>query len=141
MAERERPSNSRATVLIVDDDTDTLKLVSITLQQAGYEVRRAPSGAEALKMLDDLNPDAIVLDLMMPLMSGMELMRLLKVKFPWPPPVIMFTAKGQIEDKIEGMESGAFRYLVKPVAKEALLGAIKDAIREKRGRPRLTGRW
>jgi two-component system, OmpR family, response regulator VicR len=141
MADQETPSNKRPTVLIVDDDTDTLNLMSMTIQRAGYVVRRAPSGSEALKVLDELTPDAIILDLMMPMMSGMEVMRLLKIKFPWPPPVIMFTAKGQIEDKVEGLESGAFRYLVKPVPREALLAAIKDAVNEKRGRPRLTGRW
>ncbi len=141
MANRDTPSSTRPTVLIIDDDTDTLNLISLTIQRAGYLVRRASSGNEALRLMDAWAPDVIVLDVMMPLMSGMEVMRLLKARFPWPPPVIMFTARGQIEDRVEGMESGAFRYLVKPVPKEALLEAIRDAVKDKRSRPRLTGRW
>jgi DNA-binding response OmpR family regulator len=141
LADHQTPSRKRPTILIVDDDTDTLNLISLTIQRAGYIVRRAPSGNEALKILDEITPDVIILDLMMPRMSGMEVMRVLRAKYPWPPPVIIFTAKGQIEDKVEGMEAGAYRYLVKPVPKEALLGAIKDAVNEKRDRPRLTGRW
>jgi pilus assembly protein CpaE len=127
--------------MVIDDDTDTLKLVTMTIQRAGYRVQHAAGGAEALKILDNISPDVIVLDLMMPMMSGLEVMRQLKVRFPWPPPVVMFTAKGQIEDKVEGMEAGAFRYLVKPVSKDLLLEAIRDAVHEKRGRPRLVGRW
>jgi DNA-binding response OmpR family regulator len=141
MAEDEAPIRRRPNVLIVDDDTDTLNLIAVTIQKAGYVVLRASTGVEALKLMDTVNPDVVVLDLMMPLMSGMEVMRLMKAKFPWPPPVIMFTAKGQIEDKVEGLEAGAFRYLVKPAPKDVLLEAIDAAVREKRGRPRLTGRW
>ena len=141
MADKESSSNTRPIVLIVDDDVDSLSLISIAIQRAGYIVHRATSGNEALKVMDSLTPDVIVLDLMMPLMSGMEGMRLLKAKYPWPPPVIMFTAKGQIEDKVSGMEAGAYRYLVKPTPKDVLLEAIKDAVQEKKGRPRLTGRW
>ena len=138
----QRPSGGRRPlVLVIDDDTDTVKLVTLTIQKAGYRVQHANSGGEALKLMDTVSPDVIVLDVMMPLMSGMEVMRSLKAKFPWPPPVIMFTAKGQIEDKVEGMEAGAFRYLVKPVSRELLLEAIRDAVSEKRGRPRLLGRW
>ena len=141
MSEQRPSSARRPLVLVIDDDTDTLKLVTMTIKRAGYRVQHSSSGNEALKMMDTVAPDVIVLDLMMPLMSGLEVMRLLKSKFPWPPPVILFTAKGQIEDKVEGMEAGAFRYLVKPVSKELLLNAISDAVSEKRGRPRLVGRW
>jgi DNA-binding response OmpR family regulator len=131
----------RPLVLVIDDDTDTLQLVTMTIKRAGYRVENATSGSEALKLLDNVSPDVIVLDLMMPLMSGLEVMRSLKAKFPWPPPVIMFTAKGQIEDRVEGMEAGAFRYFVKPVSREVLIEGIRDAVGEKRGRPRLVGRW
>jgi DNA-binding response OmpR family regulator len=141
MANDQDQVRRRPTVLIVDDDTDTLSLIATTIRKAGYSVLQAASGSEALKLLDSIDPDVVVLDLMMPKMSGMEVMRLMKAKFPWPPPVIMFTAKGQIEDKVEGMEAGAFRYLVKPAPKDVLLEAIEAAIREKKSRPRLTGRW
>jgi DNA-binding response OmpR family regulator len=141
MTDRNTTSEPRPTVMVVDDDADTLKLISITIQRAGYEVYRASSGPEALEQLDRISPDTIVLDLMMPGMSGMEVMTLIKAKFPWPPPVIMFTAKGLIEDRIEGMEAGAFKYLVKPVPKDVLLETVEEAVADKRGRPRLTGRW
>lgn len=141
MTDRTNPSEARRTVMVVDDDADTLILIATAIQRAGYEVCRASSGPQALSQLDHVSPDAIVLDLMMPVMSGMEVMTLLKAKFPWPPPVIMFTAKSLIEDRIEGMEAGAFRYLVKPVPKDVLLVAIQEAVAEKRSRPRLTGRW
>jgi DNA-binding response OmpR family regulator len=141
MTEQQPTGGRRPLVLVIDDDTDTVKLVTMTIQKAGYRVQNATSGSEGLKLLDSVSPDVIVLDMMMPLMSGLEVMRSLKAKFPWPPPVIVFTAKGQIEDKVEGMEAGAFRYLVKPVSRELLLDAIREAVSEKRGRPRLVGRW
>jgi DNA-binding response OmpR family regulator len=141
MSEERPASGFRPLVLVVDDDTDTVKLIAMTIQKAGYRVQHATGGAEALKLLDTVSPDVIILDLMMPLMSGLEVMRMLKAKFPWPPPVIMFTAKSQIEDKVEGMEAGAFRYLIKPVSKDVLLEAIREAVNAKRSRPRLVGRW
>lgn len=139
MIERGTASSKLPLVVVVDDDDDTRKLVTLTIQRAGYRVLQAASGTEVLRMMGSLRPDVIVLDIMMPLMSGMEVMRQLKARFPWSPPVIMFTAKGQIEDKVEGMEAGAFRYLVKPVSKELLLDSIRDAVQAKRGRLRLAG--
>ncbi|MBI3363110.1 MAG: response regulator [Chloroflexi bacterium] len=140
MATEDAPT-SPGRVLVVDDDKDTLLLIGMTLQRAGYEVFRASSGAQALELLGAAEPDVIVLDIMMPEMNGLELLRRLQVKFTWPPPVVFLTAKSQISDRVQGLEAGAFRYLTKPSPKDVLLETVKEAVAEKRGRPRLTGRW
>ena len=127
-------------VLVVDDDPDTLQILGITLQRAGYEVFRASNGGQALEQMELNDPETIVLDVMMPDMSGLEVLRSLKIKYPWPPPVVMLTAKGQITDKVAGMEAGAFKYLIKPISRDQLLETVREAVEAKRNRPRLTGR-
>jgi two-component system OmpR family response regulator len=115
-------------ILIVDDEVDTLNLLATTLAVAGYETAKASSGSAGISLISEFKPDAIILDVMMPEQSGIEVMSTIKKMFPEPPPVIIFSARGRIEDMVDGMEAGAYKYLVKPVSREKLLETIRSAL-------------
>ncbi|MCK4725274.1 MAG: response regulator, partial [Anaerolineales bacterium] len=102
-------------VLLVDDDPDTLRLVSIMLQRQGYDVGAASSGTQALSMIEKEQPDLILLDVMMPDIDGFEVARRIRSNpSSANVPIIMFTAKAQVEDRVKGFEAGADDYLTKP---------------------------
>ncbi|MEJ5240560.1 MAG: response regulator [Anaerolineales bacterium] len=102
-------------ILIVDDDADTLRLVGLMLQRQGYEVVAASNGPQALQKAEEEEPDLILLDVMMPGMDGYEVARRLRANpITANTPILMFTAKSQIDDKLVGFESGADDYLTKP---------------------------
>ncbi|MGQ0602178.1 MAG: response regulator [Anaerolineales bacterium] len=122
------------TILVIDDDIDTLKLVDLMLKKSGYRVMTAPSAALGMEKMKAERPDCIILDIMMPGKTGIELLKELN-QIRSTPPVILFSAKRQIPDVIEGMEAGAFRYLVKTATREQLVKAIEDAIADPRSRP------
>ena len=123
-------------ILVIDDDVDTLKLVGLILQRQGYEVRVANSGAQALATLQSDLPDLILLDIMMPEMDGYEVARKLRTEMPTTDiPIIMFTAKSQLDDKVMGFEAGADDYLTKPTQPRELLAHIKAVLaRSTKGR-------
>jgi len=99
-------------ILIVDDDIDTLKLVGMMLEQKGYEIIATSNGKKAIELANSKLPDLILLDVMMPDMDGYAVSRELRANPETEPiPIIMFTAKSQIDDKIEGLEAGADAYL------------------------------
>lgn len=103
-------------ILIVDDDVQTLRLVGLMLERQGYKIIAANNGIQALHSARTEHPDAILLDIMMPDLDGFEVTRRLR-KLPETGtiPIIMFTAKGQIEDKVTGYQAGADDYLSKPI--------------------------
>ena len=113
-------------VLIVDDDVETLRLVGLMLERQGYQISAADNGERAvLKAQSDL-PNLILLDVMMPDMSGYEVARRLRANNSTANiPIIMFTAKAQVDDKVEGLESGADAYLTKPTQPRELLAQVK----------------
>lgn len=115
-------------ILVVDDEVDTLNLLATTLAVAGYETAKAPNGSAALAMIPEFNPDVVILDVMMPEQSGLEVLATMKKMIAEPPPVIIFSARGRIEDMVDGMEAGAFKYLVKPVSREKLLETVRAAL-------------
>ncbi|MDD2922339.1 MAG: response regulator [Anaerolineales bacterium] len=102
-------------ILIIDDDVDTLKLVGLMLQKQGYEISAASNGALGLAKALEERPNLILLDVMMPDMDGYEVTRRLR-KNPATVaiPILMFTAKTQLDDKVTGFEAGADDYLTKP---------------------------
>ncbi len=104
-----------AKILIIDDDLDTLKLVGVMLQRQGYEISAAADGRQGLAKAFAEKPDIILLDVMMPEMDGYEVARQLR-KNPatQSTPILMFTAKTQLDDKVVGFEVGADDYLTKP---------------------------
>lgn len=113
-------------ILIVDDDVDSLRLIAMMLQRHGYEVGQANSGNQALSKAEAEKPNLIILDVMMPDMNGLEVCRRLRAnpntnKIP----IIMFTAKTLIDDKVKGFEAGADDYLTKPTHPAELASRVK----------------
>jgi CheY-like chemotaxis protein/MinD-like ATPase involved in chromosome partitioning or flagellar assembly len=102
-------------ILIIDDDVDTLRLVGLMLQRQGYEISAASNGTQGLAKALEERPDLILLDVMMPDMDGYEVARRLrKNPVTQTVPILMFTAKTQLDDKVAGFEVGADDYLTKP---------------------------
>ncbi len=113
-------------VLIVDDDLDTLRLVGLLLERQGYLIAAADNGKQALIKAKSEEPDIILLDVMMPDMDGLEVARLLRDEEETRDiPIIFFTAKTQVDDKIAGFEAGADDYLTKPVHPAELTARVK----------------
>lgn len=113
-------------ILIVDDDLNILQLVKLHLQSWHYEIVCASNGIEALQqMAEDI--DLAVVDVMMPQMDGLQLTK--KLKEEWEIPILLLTAKGQIEDKREGFTVGADDYVVKPFEPDELLFRIQAILR------------
>ena len=117
-------------ILLVDDDRDVLEMLLSIFRRAGYtNLRTAASGAEALRIWQEEQPSLIVLDVMMPDMDGFAVLK--KIRRTSRVPVLMLTARGEAEDRIEGLEIGADDYLAKPfLPKELLLrvGAILSRV-------------
>ena len=126
----EQKNDKAYTILIVDDEPINLQVVSNYLSLQEYSIIQASSGAEALAMIDDgLKPDAILLDVMMPSMTGYEVTR--KLRETWGAidlPILLLTAKNQIEDLVTGLEVGANDYLTKPISKQELIARLKTHI-------------
>lgn len=125
-------------ILIVDDDVDTLRLVGLMLERQGYQVVAATNGAQGLAKAFEERPDLILLDVMMPDMDGYEVTRRLR-KNPATTsiPILMFTAKTRMDDKVMGFESGADDYLTKPTHPTELQAHVRDLLaRSNSGRPR-----
>lgn len=117
-------------VLVVDDAPDTLSWLCDTLDAESYTVQVARSGAEALERLQHTTPDAILLDAVMPGMSGFEACRRLKANPAWAHiPVIFMTGLSDTDDIVEGFESGGVDYVVKPVRAEEVLARLATHVR------------
>lgn len=124
-------------ILVVDDDLDSLKLIGMMLQRQGYEITAANSGHQALSKAANDQPDLIILDVMMPDMSGLEVCRRLRANpVTKPIPIIMFTAKTLIDDKVAGFEAGADDYLTKPIHPAELASRIKSVLARSTNRDR-----
>ncbi|MEF7562821.1 response regulator transcription factor [Bacillus infantis] len=114
-------------IMVVDDDVYIQKLVSIHLSRKGYQVVKANDGEEALKILEGMNVDLAVVDVMMPGMDGFELTKILSEDYDIP--VILLTAKGQLDDKERGFLSGSEDYIVKPFEVKELLYRVAVVLR------------
>ena len=115
-------------ILLAEDEKDLSKAVKAILTFSGYDTDVAYNGQEALNSVKENNYDVIVMDIMMPIMDGIEAvteMRKIGINIP----VILLTAKSQIEDKVEGLDAGANDYLTKPFDKKELLARIRALIR------------
>ena len=134
-----------AKVLIVDDEQEVVRLLEVILTRAGFAIAKAYSGRECLSLLTRENPDVILLDIMMPGMTGLEVMEALRTIYGAVsmPPVIFLTAKGGMESMIEGLQAGAYKYLVKPTSREKLIEIVKSALEfsEMKKRPPLEPDW
>ncbi len=129
--------NSKAAnkkILVADDEPDVLQLVSMNLKNAGFNVLKAEDGMTALTLAREAAPALIVLDLMLPEMSGLEVCKVLK-KEPGTAqiPIIMLTAKAEEVDRIVGLELGADDYLTKPFSPRELVLRVKSVMRRAQG--------
>jgi two-component system response regulator GlrR len=114
------------TVLVVDDDTDLLQLLTLRLRRAGFAVRTAVSGKEALKRLLDSQPHAVVTDLKMDGLDGLELLTEIEARFPVLP-VVLMTAHGTIPDAVQATRLGAYAFLTKPIDDAELIACLRRA--------------
>ncbi|GAB4417067.1 MAG: hypothetical protein Kow002_03300 [Anaerolineales bacterium] len=113
-------------ILVIDDDLDTLRLVGLMLQRQGYEIIAASNGPQGLTKAFEERPNLILLDIMMPEMDGYEVARRLRENaLTEKTPILMFTAKTQLDDKVAGFEVGADDYLTKPTHPSELQSHIK----------------
>jgi pilus assembly protein CpaE len=116
-------------VLIVDDDLDVVKMIGLMLEHEGYEIIAAQSGAQALSKAQTANPDVIILDIMMPGMDGYEVCRRLRADpITAKVPILIFTAKATVNDKVAGFEAGADDYLTKPIRPADLVSRLEAVI-------------
>jgi len=119
-------------VLVVEDEPAIQELVAVNLEHAGYQARRASSAEEADALVRDALPDVILLDWMLPGISGLAYARRLRgAERTRRIPIIMLTARAEERDKIEGLESGADDYLTKPFSPKELLARIKAVLRRR----------
>ncbi len=126
---------AKAHILIVEDEIDIQQLVSYNLIKAGFHVTCADSGEEALDCLRQENIDCILLDLMLPGISGIEVCTEIKkgrAKQHAGTPIVMLTAKGEEEDVVSGFECGADDYITKPFSPKVLLARVKAVLRRSR---------
>ncbi|MEW5801977.1 MAG: response regulator [bacterium] len=126
-------SSEQTKILIVDDDPDTRDIIRLSLNSHAYRISEARTGVEALEKVVTHDPDIIVLDVMLPEKSGMEVCKALKESTVTAHvPVIMLTAKQTIDDKVEGLNIGADDYLIKPFDPVELEARIKALLRKMR---------
>ena len=115
-------------ILVVDDETDLLEQLRQTLKRQRYDVDTAADGESALDKVFDNLYDLIILDIMLPLVDGLAVLREIR-KANINTPVLMLTAKGAVEDKIDGLDQGADDYLAKPFAVAELMARIRSLLR------------
>ena len=116
-------------ILIIDDDVDTLKLVGLMLERQGYEIAVATNGSVGISKARVDFPDLILLDVMMPDLDGFEVTRRLKADPTLAHiPIIMFTAKTMVDDKVAGFEAGVDDYLTKPTHPAELAAHVKAVL-------------
>ncbi|HJX93109.1 MAG TPA: response regulator transcription factor [Pyrinomonadaceae bacterium] len=127
-------SNKRTRILIVEDEPAMVQGLRDNFEYEGYEVISALDGSAGLEMALNGNPDLVVLDVMMPKMSGLDVCKHLKVKKP-NLPIIMLTARGQEIDKVVGLELGADDYVTKPFSIRELMARVKAVLRRVNPQP------
>jgi two-component system response regulator MprA len=119
-------------ILVVDDEPAVREAVDRALRLEGYDTELAADGAEALEALADRAPDALVLDLLMPHVDGLEVCRRLRAAGDRTP-VLVLTARDAVPDRVRGLDAGADDYLVKPFALEELLARLRALLRRGAG--------
>src|SRR4051812_32325909 len=122
-------SNSKR-VMIVDDEPDILEIISYNLIKEGYEIQTAKNGIEALDLIGHFKPDLVILDIMMPKLSGVEVCKLLRLKPEYNDTLIIFlTALSDESSQIKGLETGADDYISKPISPKVLVSRVNAIFR------------
>lgn len=114
-------------ILVVDDDTNIAELISLYLNKEGYETKTAETGKEAIEYFKEYKPDLMLLDIMLPEADGYDVCR--EIRKEHQVPIIMLTAKGEVFDKVLGLELGADDYIVKPFDPKELIARVKAVLR------------
>lgn len=114
-------------IMVVDDDSNICELLRLYLEKEGFDAVIAPNGMKALEMFDNEKPDLILLDVMIPQLDGWQVCREIRKKSPCP--IIMLTAKGEVFDKVLGLELGADDYVVKPFEAKEVIARVKAVLR------------
>jgi DNA-binding response OmpR family regulator len=117
---------NRPKILVVDDDESLRRLVAAYLESEGYEVKEAADGHSALTSVEGEDPQLVVLDLMLPGMSGLEVAR--RIRAERTTPILMLTARGGEDDMLQGFEAGADDYLIKPFSPKVLVARVKAVL-------------
>ncbi len=128
-------SQKQTTILVVEDEPNMVNGLRDNFEYEGYQVLTAMDGAEGLERALNESPDVVVLDVMMPKMSGLEVCKQLRAKRP-SLPIIMLTARGQEVDKVVGLELGADDYVTKPFSIRELLARVKAVLRRSTALPK-----
>ncbi|HVE27213.1 MAG TPA: response regulator transcription factor [Sporichthya sp.] len=123
-----RADGSPVRVLVVDDEPSLTDLLSMALRYEGWEIRTAGDGAGALKAAREFRPDAVVLDVMLPDVDGLELLRRLRADTP-DIPILFLTARDAVEDRIAGLTAGGDDYVTKPFSLEEVVARLRGLIR------------
>lgn len=116
-----------ARVLVVEDDGEIAEALQRSLRMEGYEVQTAVDGISALERVDEFAPDIVLLDLGLPKLDGIEVAR--RIRAGYDMPILMLTARDAVDARVEGLESGADDYLVKPFERRELLARIRAQLR------------
>ncbi|HUA12212.1 MAG TPA: response regulator transcription factor [Solirubrobacteraceae bacterium] len=115
-------------LLVVDDDPSVREALALVLDLDGFEVTTACDGREAIRALSDASPDAVILDVLMPGLDGLEVCRRMRAGGDRTP-VLMLTARSEVAERVAGLEAGADDYLAKPFAREELLARLRALLR------------
>lgn len=126
--------STKPLVLAVDDEAGILRLIKLELEELGFHIVTADGGEKALKVAEEQRPDIVLLDIMMPDIGGIEVMRRLRDQID--APVILVTAKDTDSDKVKGLELGADDYVVKPFNPDELAARIRAVLRRHQGSPK-----
>lgn len=128
---KESSSSEQKQLLLIDDDPNLILLVKDYLEFRGYEVMTADNGREALDLLERETPDMIICDVMMPEMDGYSLVEHVRKdpRTSWIP-VLFLSAKGQIQDRVKGLSTGADVYMVKPFEPEELVAQVESSLKQ-----------
>ena len=118
---------AKPTILVVDDQPEYARLITLSLAKQGFEVHTAGGGDEAIETATELHPDAVLLDVHMPGSDGYEVLSALRER--WPVPVIMVTADDRLEDRRDGLDRGADDYVTKPFSPVELAARVRAVIR------------
>ena len=120
-------------ILVVDDDKNICELLRLYIEKEGYDIEIANDGQEALTKFKEVQPDLIMLDIMLPIHDGLYVCR--EIRKTSQVPIIMLTAKGEVFDKVLGLELGADDYVVKPFDAKEVVARVKAVLRRSAGAP------
>src|SRR3954451_19963 len=127
-ADLTRADGSALRVLVVDDEVNIAELISMALRYEGWQVQMAHTGTSAVNAARDLGPDAVVLDMMLPDIDGLEVLRRMRTSLP-DVPVVFLTARDAVEDRVAGLTAGGDDYVTKPFSLEELVARLRGLMR------------